>query len=275
MRIIGVLSSGFISVGISAARHMSDRTPQDALSGDDIAQPSIVVTPFEERTAATAWQVLDEGARERLKAISQIITLAPHALLYAKDGEAEFVYNIIEGGVATYEHDFDGRRYISAFLFPSDLVGLSENGRYVGSAETLTPFRAYKIPIQGLAQTLKEDSRVTVGLLLKVCHDRRDSQRHAFVLSHYAAHRRLASFFLWLSDALALRTADAHRIVLQVETITLPMSRRDIADYLGLSVESISRALQLLEADGAIRRNGARTIDILDRAALQALSAHM
>ena len=224
---------------------------------------------------ASARRVFEADERLRLDAISQIITLAPHSLLYAKKNEAKFIYKIIEGSVATYDYDADGRRYITAFLFPDSLAGLSTNGRYVTYAKTLTTLRAYKIPSQDFARLVRSDSRVSVRLILKFCNDLRDSQSHSVVLAHHAAHRRLASFLLWFSDTQAVRISDIRQRNKRGDTLSLPMSRRDIADYLGLSVESISRALQLLEIDGAVRRKGARVIEIVDRKKLRRLSAYL
>lgn len=252
---------------------MTQNRPDPFDHDADAMKPSIVAAPFAQHGDMTARQVLDAEAQALLYAISEELVVPPHTVLYTKDSEAGYVYNIVSGAVATYELYQDGTRCISAFLFPHDLVGLSEHGRYVATAVTLNEVRLYKIPLDSLTQILRGDPTLSVGLLLKVCHDLRDAQYHAIVVSHNAAHRRVAGFLLWLSDALQMRSDNGAAVAPVTSTILLPMTRHDIADYLGLSAESISRALQLLETEGAILRSGARGIDIVDREKLVAVAA--
>jgi len=237
-----------------------------------VTKPSIIALPFAQHIENAALQVLDPAAQQKILGVSQLVVLAPHIKLYAQGDKADYVYNIVDGTVETYYSFSDGRRTVSAFLFPLDLVGLSENGHYLATAETLMEVKAFKIPLNILSDILQEDARLSVGFLLKLCHDLRDSERHAINISHHAAHVRIASFLVWLTDAMRLRDERGRTVKDPIVSLALPMTRTDIADYLGLTVESVSRGLHFLEAEKVIQRRGPRDIDILDREKLAALS---
>ncbi|MCY0386485.1 Crp/Fnr family transcriptional regulator [Robbsia sp. Bb-Pol-6] len=210
--------------------------------------------PFEKSPHPAARELLTEQAQDALAGISELVRLPAHQVLYRQGESADCVYNIVGGAVLTYELLANGNRHITAFLFPNDLLGLSTHGAYIATAETLSPVVAYRIPIDALRDTLTHDPTLSVGLVLKLCHDLRDAQHHAITLAENAAHARVAGFLLWLRDALKS----------PADPLCLPMARQDIADYLGLSVESISRALHLLESEAAILRVGPRQIRLLD-----------
>ncbi len=229
-------------------------------------RPSIFAVPFQKHGDGTAVELLSTSEQDSLIGISRLVTVRRHTVLYPEGGEARFAYNIVSGVAETYQLLPDGHKRITAFLFPRDLMGLSENGIYVATAQSITPVIAYKVPVDALATILERDPRLDIGLLCKLCHELRRSQHHAITVSKNDAPARLASFLLWIQHAYA----DPGRIEGEV---TLPMARHDIADYVGLSVESVSRALHFLEMQGAIRRKGTRLIEVLDRAKLRKLAA--
>jgi len=186
-------------------------------------------------------------------------------VLYPEGGEARFVYNVVSGVAETYQLLANGEKRITAFLFPRDIMGLSENGTYVATAQSLTAVTAFRIPFDALEAILERDPSLDIGLLCKLCHELRRSQHHAITVSKNEAPARLASFLLWIDHAYAPPGRIAGEL-------NLPMARHDIADYVGLSVESVSRALQVLETQGMIRRKGPRFITVLDAAKLRKLA---
>lgn len=228
-------------------------------------RPSIFAAPFQKGGDGHAIELLSVAEQEALIAISQLVSVRRHTLLYSEGSEARFVYNVVSGVAETYQLLPNGDKRITAFLFARDLLGLSVDGRYVATARALTPVIAYRIPVDALEAILERDPRLDIGLLCKLCHELRASQHHTITVSKHEAHARVASFLLWLERVHVQPARVAGEL-------TLPMSRHDVADYIGLSVESVSRALHFLEGEGAVLRKGPRTIALLDAAKLRRLA---
>lgn len=228
-------------------------------------RPSIFAAPFQKHGDGTAIELLSVAEQDALIDVSRLISIRRRTVLYPEGGEARFVYNIVSGVAETYQVLANGDKRITAFLFPRDVMGLSVNGAYVATAQSLTPVIAYRIPVDALEAILERDPHLDIGLLCKLCHELRRTQHHAITVSKNEAPARLASFLLWIQHAYT----DPGRADGEV---MLPMARHDIADYVGLSVESVSRALHFLEAQGVIRRKGPRFIELLDCAKLRKLA---
>ncbi len=219
-----------------------------------LPKPSIRAVPFIRRGDGQAIEMLTPAEQAALLRIAKPVEVRRNTVLYAEGGESRFVYNIVSGVVETYHLLADGGRRVTAFLFPSDLLGLSENGQYVATAQALTPVVAYKLPIDALEQLIRRDPRLDAELLCKLCHELRQSEWHGIIASQRDARIRVAGFVLWMH-----RNQPA-----AADTVALPMTRHDIADYLGLTVESVSRALQSLEAGRLLRRLGPRLLRLSD-----------
>lgn len=228
-------------------------------------RPSIFAAPFQKGGDGHVVELLSVAEQDALIAISQLVSVRRHTPLYTEGGEARFVYNVVSGVAETYQLLPNGDKHITAFLFAHDLLGLSVDGRYVATAQALTPVVAYRIPVDALAAVLERDPRLDIGLLCKLCHELRASQHHTITVSKHEASARLAGFLLWLEHVYVYPGRVSGEL-------TLPMSRNDVADYVGLSVESVSRALSFLEAQGAVRRKGPRTVVLLDVAKLRRLA---
>jgi len=223
-------------------------------------RPSILAAPFVKNTHGDVVELLSTLEQESLAQIGQLMRIRRHTTLYAEGGEARFVYNIIEGVVGTYHLLPGGERSVTAFLFPGDLLGMSENGHYVATAQTISQVVAYRITIADLEAILQRDPQLDIGLLTKLCHDIRGAHRHTVDISKNDAPSRVGSFLLWIAGIPGVKRTDGN--------LELPMAWHEIADYLGLSTESVSRALQRLESKGAISRSRPRVISILDNATL-------
>ncbi|WP_144156219.1 Crp/Fnr family transcriptional regulator [Paraburkholderia sp. BCC1885] len=228
-------------------------------------RPSIYAAPFRKDGDGAEVELLSKSEQDSLLEVSQLVSVRRHTVLYPEGGEARFVYNVVSGVAETYQLLANGEKRITAFLFPRDIMGLSENGTYVATAQSLTAVTAFRIPFDALEAILERDPSLDIGLLCKLCHELRRSQHHAITVSKNEAPARLASFLLWIDHAYAPPGRIAGEL-------NLPMARHDIADYVGLSVESVSRALQVLETQGMIRRKGPRFITVLDAAKLRKLA---
>ena len=179
------------------------------------------------------------------------------------EGEAAgFLYFIDEGVVRISRCAENGRRQILAFRIPGDLLGRPEDGRYVNSAETVGPVRLYRIAWLRMQQMMQADPQLQVHLLSKVADDFRQAEHRIMTLGQQNTYQRLASFILELMYLPGF--FDEKRSVLK-----LPVSRFDVADYLGTVTKSSERAFVRLESEGLIRRVASRTIEILDIAGLQ------
>lgn len=227
--------------------------------------PSIFATPFQKDGDGLARELLSPAEQETLLRISELVEISRNTVLYSEGDTACFVYNVVAGVAETYRHELAGDKHVTAFLFPHDLMGLSANGFYVSTAKSLTTLLVFRIPVGALKAILECNPRLDVGLLCKLCHELRSAQYHAITISKREASVRLARFLLWIEAENAERDGE-------YRSIELPMSRHEIADYIGLSVEAVSRALHFLEAEGAILRDGPRSIAVLDRERLQALA---
>jgi CRP/FNR family transcriptional regulator, anaerobic regulatory protein len=159
--------------------------------------------------------------------------------------------------VESYRLLRNGERQVLAFLFAHDLFGLSENGRYVASVRAVTPALAYRIPIEPLRTLLQHDPTLEFHLLCKLCHELRAAQHHMMALWHKDAANRLALFLVLLARQMHPEHTTPHEIL-------LPVRHRDIADFLGLSTETVSRTMRELSNAGLIDRVEPRRIRVLD-----------
>lgn len=222
------------------------------------SSPSISAIPFEHSGTGRRAPLLSEAERRRLASIATVVRFERGQVLYEQEDELSCIYNLAHGVVRTCCTSSDGRRTLTAFLFPEDLVGLAENGRYTATAEAVTPVTAYRLPIPALESLLQQNPELELHFLCKVCHELRQAQRHAVLLARHDALGKVALFL----HLLLYQQGDPERDRLVLD---LPMKRADIADYTGLSVEAVSRSFRALERRGVLRLRGSRVVEIVDR----------
>lgn len=227
-----------------------------------IFRPIILATPFEDASAEVPAQLLDEDAQRAIMAIAELVMLPARAVIYRQGEPARFVYNIVQGASQTIEVHADGEQRVTAFLFRGDMLGLSAQGAYIATAQSLTPQVVFKIPVDALRAAMAAHPGLDVDLLCKLCHDLRCSQRHTATVAKRQAVARVASFLLWVHGAYGETEEEQDLIV-------LPMRRHDMADYIGLSPEAVSRALHMLEMEGTVHRDGVHAVRVLNRAQLR------
>ena len=163
--------------------------------------------------------------------------------MYRAGAPADFVFVIAEGAVKSYRDLASGRRRIAAFFFPRDLFGLAEAGQYVNTVQAITPVRAYAISADALTELFHREPDIETQFLCKVVHVLREAQHHNIIV----ARRDAAGRFAMLLRLLQKQSPANGR-----KNIALPMSRSDIANYLGLSLEAVSRASRRLERQGIV-----------------------
>jgi len=179
---------------------------------------------------------------------------------YAAGDAARFCYRIVSGSVRTVGLDEDGRRQIAEFLLPGDLLGFDSLDTHHLSAEALTDTVVLRYP-RGVIDTLAEQhGALALRLRSLTMQNLRRAHEKMFLLGRKSASERIASFLLEMAARAPGQGQGA---------VDLPMPRADIADHLGLTIETVSRNIAQLCRDGtvAVTRSG---IEIRDRDALEA-----
>jgi CRP-like cAMP-binding protein len=150
------------------------------------------------------------------------------------------------------------------FLLQGDLMGFVESPDLPISAEAVDEVTLIAFPRIFFDRLAEENPAVRIQLLCHLSANLMTAQQHLFVLGCQKARERVASFLLRLADRSDLACGDR---------LDLPMSRQDIADHLGLTVETISRTITSLRSDGTVLAPNASQIVLRDIAALRTLAA--
>jgi CRP-like cAMP-binding protein len=223
-----------------------------------------VAVPFLKHSRSEPVQLLSDAQRGQLMRRAAVRDFRARAMVYSAGAPATSVFVIGEGVVKSYRDLASGRRRIAAFLFPRDLFGLAEAGHYVNSVQTITPVRAYEIPVDALTDLFQREPGIELQFLCKIVHVLREAQHHAIIIGRRDAVGRLA---------MLLRLLQKQSLAHGRTNIALPMSRSDIANYLGLSLEAVSRASRRLERQGIVEFVGLHEARVLDRPRFEAIAA--
>ena len=214
--------------------------------------PTLVAAPFMASATGEMVQLLTPRQQAQLAEIGEQI-IAPRGHVFYREGTpAKWLYFCQEGAVKAYRELPSGTQRIKSFLFGGDVFGLAEAGQYMNSARALTRVVYYRIPTADLAALLQRDAALEYQFLMKVTHALRASQRRAIMMGRRDTPGRLAMFLVMMRRRLP-----------GSPVIPLPMSRTDIAGYIGHSLEAVSRAASRLVKQGiiAIDRNQVRILD--------------
>lgn len=181
----------------------------------------------------------------RLVLRGSLLARRPGATIYAQSDPAEFIYQVVSGMVRTITLHRDGRRIVHGFHLPGEIFGLEREKIHHCSAEAVCETELVQCPVSRLSTLAETDKDAAQELWMSLLVSRdRTAERFMYVL-HGTAFERLAYFLI----DLAWRTEASRRI-------ELPMSRYDIADYLGLSSETVSRTFTVLRSRGLIATTG-------------------
>ncbi|KAA0124799.1 transcriptional regulator [Methylobacterium sp. P1-11] len=171
--------------------------------------------------------------------------------IYGEGEEAEFVYKVVEGAVRTHKVLSDGRRQITGFHLPGDLFGFGQGETHRQTAEALADTHVLIFRRRQIERAASGSAAVACQLWTMATNDLRHAQDLTLLLGRRSATERVASFLMEVDERLGA-----------TGTFTLPMTRRDIADYLGLTIETVSRTLSQLEEEGALLRAGGRQVSL-------------
>lgn len=208
---------------------------------------------------------LDAPEQTRVVQIMTQIDFAEGATIFDESTPANHVFNITTGGVKVYKLLPDGRRAITGFLFPGDFLGLTHQDVYAFSAEAISATKLCRFPREKLERLIEEMPTLEHRLLGLASHELAAAQDQMLLLGRKTAKERLASFLLLISNA-------ARRHGHPGNPIELTMGRNDIGDYLGLTIETVSRTFSLLKREGLIRLLDGNRIQIAKLDELQELA---
>jgi CRP/FNR family transcriptional regulator len=182
---------------------------------------------------------------DRLIGIVGHISLEAEQMLCLEGDAAEYVYSINEGTARLTKMLPDGRRLVTAFLHPGNLIGLAVEESYACTAEAVTRMELCRFPRVVLDDLLRDYPEMKRRLLTMACGELWLAQTQLLLLGRKTARERLTSFlWSWVSRGQPANLAG--------QVIELPMARADIADYLGLTPETVSRAFAALAEDGIV-----------------------
>jgi CRP-like cAMP-binding protein len=181
--------------------------------------------------------------------------------IYGENEPAEYLYKVISGTIRTSKILNDGRRQIGGFYLPGDVFGLEPGNEHAFSAEAITDAKVLVIKRSAVEALAARDNEAARELWAMTGRELKRVQDHILLLIK-TAQERVAAFLLEMSERIKSN-----------DEINLPMSRQDIADYLGLTIETVSRTLTSLECNAAIALPTSRRILLRNRAALRRLNA--
>lgn len=207
------------------------------------------------------------GKTDQRDALGQTMQLMGALMFYPRNSEifgdnepADYVYKVVSGAVRTYKILNDGRRQIGGFYLPGDIFGLQFADEHVFSAEAITDTKVLVIKRTALTALAGRDAAVSKELFTLTSRELQRVQDRMLLLVK-SARERVASFLLEMAERACANN-----------TVELPMSRQDIADYLGLTIETVSRTLTGLESAAAIELPASRRIVLRNRSALSRLN---
>lgn len=197
---------------------------------------------------------VDETVIAQLEQVSVIRSLEPHSYLFDQYSEARGVYVLEEGVIMIERSSAAGRRQILGFSYPGDFVGLTHNDFFEYSVQSLTKARVREFPIgefsrlSDLSPELKANVNRIGGGVFSHTIDQ------VFALGQKRAHERVCYLLLEIRN---------RRFGPDENTVELAMTRQDIADYLGLTMETVSRAIRRLKSDGIIAIEDNQTVKLI------------
>jgi CRP/FNR family transcriptional regulator, anaerobic regulatory protein len=205
----------------------------------------------------------DLGAMRRL---GWSLSLREGQPLFHEGDPATRIFTLTRGALKLYKLLPDGRRQIMGFMFPGDFLGISVDEEHAFTAEAVADSQLCWFPRIRFGEFAEGHPQLERELYRLAAHELAAAQAQMILLGRKTATERLASFFLMMLDRAERNGGGIVRM------IDLPMSRIDIADYLGLTKETVSRMLATLKSLRVVRLDALDRIEVLDRGRLADLA---
>lgn len=194
-------------------------------------------------------------------AVGSVQSCSKDQEIFAEGDRAAFVYKVLSGVVRTSKLLSDGRRQIDAFHLAGDIFGIEAGDEYRFCAEAVADCVVIAYRRNSLGAPTGNDAQLAQELTMGMMRSLIRAQNHMLLLGRKSALEKIATFLLDLAE----RTADG-------DAVDLPMSRTDIADHLGLTIETVSRSFTQLERQAVIKLPSARRVVLSNKAALERLN---
>lgn len=192
------------------------------------------------------------------------MVLAKGEELFAEGDEADFFYQVVSGAIRSYKLLSDGRRQIDAFHLRGDIFGLEAGSEHRFSAEAVGDATVIAYRRNRLSALIEDDAAFRDRIMTATLRSLERAQDHMLLLGRKTAQEKMATFLLDMAERLSGDN----------EHFDLPMQRSDIADHLGLTIETVSRTLTQFARSGLIRLLPAgRSIGLCNKMALRGLNA--
>jgi CRP/FNR family transcriptional regulator, nitrogen fixation regulation protein len=206
------------------------------------------------RGAAPSVALTDIMERQGVK-----MSFARDEEIYAQDDEVEFLYLLTSGTIRTTRLTSDGRRQVGDFYYAGDLFGLETGPEHRFSAEALSHCQVLVLR-RSVVRALAGEAELDRAILDATRRELERTQAHLMLLGHKTAREKVAGFLL----SLAQRAPD--------KDVALPMGRQDMADYLGLTIETVSRMLTQLQSAAVVEFAASRLFRVRKWQALESLA---
>ena len=226
-------------------------------------QAEVVTVPFRRSPMSTGSQ---QSSLDQCFGDAPSRQLKSNEPLFAEGDSKSNAYKIECGAVLIYKILNDGTRQIVSIAFSGDVIGLEAGDEHTYDAQTLAATRIRSMPVSVLWRRAAPDAVLAKELMQALSRDITDARDHLLTIGRLCAIGRIATFLLSLVRRNERKGVDATNIV-------LPVRRSDIADFLCLSVETVSRALTELKVSQVISLRGWRQIRVRDRVMLERLAA--
>lgn len=212
--------------------------------------------PFED--ARTAIQ--SQNLAEVMDRLGVRMSFAKDEEVYAQEEDADLIYRVVSGVVRTTRLLSDGRRQVGDFYQAGDLFGLEVGAQHRYSAEALCDCTIQVVKRSSL-KAQAEEGELDRAIWEATCRDLERAQDHVLLLGRKTAAEKVATFLMDLASRG------------QAEAIDLPMGRQDIADYLGLTIETVSRMLTQLQSSKVVEFASCRQFRVRKWEVLERLAA--
>ena len=211
-------------------------------------------------------RVLDGPDLAEMRGLGWTLRMRPGQTLFHEGDPATRVFSLTEGALKLYKLLPDGRRQVTGFMFPGDFLGIAIDDEHAFTAEALAESQLCWFPRSRFGGFVEGHVEMERELYRLAAHELAAAQRQVLLLGRKTAEERLASFFMMRLNAAEQASGGDERMV------ELPMGRADIADYLGLTKETVSRVLASLKSKRIIRLDALNRVEILNRRALSDLA---
>ncbi|MBY0511464.1 MAG: helix-turn-helix domain-containing protein [Rhodospirillaceae bacterium] len=222
------------------------------------------------RSAVTAWSPALNTPQSRKNPFDALdtqgmrVTVKRGQELYAEGDDAAYCYKLLTGSLRLVKLMSDGQRQICEFLISGDLLGFESQDEHYFSAEAVTDAVLMRYPRRNAERLINEDPTAARFMRSLTSSNLQGAYERMVLLCHKSAQERIAWFLLEMADR--SKTGGG-------TCVELPMTRSDIADYLGMVIETVSRVLTQLRQKGVIAMKSVNSILLIDRDSLEDIAS--